>query len=43
VHKNDRKGFLDQWFDKLANWSFAEAQYAAATGSGQGYRYPKPV
>ena len=41
-HKQDRKGFLEQWFDKLVNWRFVEQQYAAATGAGQGYRYPSP-
>ncbi len=41
-HKQDRKGFLEQWFDKLVNWQFVEQQYAAATGGGQGYRYPAP-
>lgn len=42
-HKQDRKGFLEQWFDGLANWSFAAGQYAAAVGSGDGYRYPAPT
>jgi superoxide dismutase, Fe-Mn family len=41
--KQDRKGFLEQWFDKLVNWSFVEAQYAAATGGGKGYAYPTPT
>ncbi len=41
-HKQDRKGFLEQWFDKLVNWRFVEQQYAAATGSVLGYRYPAP-
>jgi Fe-Mn family superoxide dismutase len=41
-YKQDRKGFLEQWFDKLANWRFAERQFAAASGSGEGYRYPAP-
>lgn len=39
-HKNDRKGFLGAWFDALPNWSFAAAQYAAATGSGTAWRFP---
>jgi Fe-Mn family superoxide dismutase len=42
-HKQDRKGFLEQWFDGLADWSFAAKQYEAAIGSGQGYRYPSPT
>lgn len=40
--KQDRKGFLEQWFDKLVNWSFVEAQYAAAVSGGKGYTYPAP-
>ena len=39
-HKNDRKAFLAQWFDALANWRFAEAQLAASQAKGQGFRYP---
>lgn len=41
-HKNDRKAFLEKWFDGLANWAFAEAQLSASDGQGQGYRYPGP-
>jgi Fe-Mn family superoxide dismutase len=43
VHKNDRKAYLEQWFDKLAAWGFAGGQFAAAQGQGQGYRYPAPT
>jgi superoxide dismutase, Fe-Mn family len=42
-YKQDRKGFLEQWFDKLVNWSFVEQQYAAAKSGGEGYRYPAPT
>jgi Fe-Mn family superoxide dismutase len=42
-YKQDRKGFLEQWFDRLANWRFAAAQYEAAVSGGSGYRYPAPV
>lgn len=42
-HKNDREGFLKAWIAQLANWSFAEAQFAAATGKGEGYKYPAPT
>ena len=42
-HKQDRKGFLEQWFDKLVNWEFVGRQLAAANGAGEGYRYPPPA
>ena len=42
-YKNDRKAFLDAFFDKLANWTFAENQYAAAVSGGTGYAYPAPT
>lgn len=41
-YKNDRKGFLERWFDNVANWAFAEVQAAAAAGQGEGFRYPPP-
>lgn len=41
--KNDRKTFLEGWFDKLANWDFAARQLAAAGGQGEGFRYPAPA
>ncbi|WP_296594840.1 superoxide dismutase [Phenylobacterium sp.] len=41
-YKNDRKAFLERWFDNIANWDFAAAQLAAANGSGEGFRYPAP-
>jgi len=31
-YKQDRKAFLERWFDNVANWAFAETQYAAAQG-----------
>jgi Fe-Mn family superoxide dismutase len=42
-YKQDRKGFLEQWFDKLVNWPFVEAQFAAAQGKGEGYSFPAPT
>ncbi len=33
-HKQDRQGFLEQWFDTLADWAFAETQWTAAAGGG---------
>lgn len=41
-YKQDRKGFLEQWFDKLVNWRFVEQQFQAAASGGEGYRYPTP-
>ena len=41
-HQNDRKGFLEAWFDALPNWEFAASQFAAARGQGQAWRYPAP-
>ena len=41
-HKQDRKGFLEAWFDTLVNWSFAGDQLAAAKAGEPGWRYPKP-
>ena len=31
-YRQDRKAFLDRWFDAVANWEFAESQFAAAQG-----------
>lgn len=39
-YKNDRKAFLERWFDNVANWDFAAAQLASADGAGEGFRYP---
>jgi Fe-Mn family superoxide dismutase len=41
--QNDRAGFLGRWFDEVVNWAFAEQQFAASNGQGQGYRYPAPT
>jgi Fe-Mn family superoxide dismutase len=38
-HQNNRKAFLEAFFDRLANWSFAEQQLAAK----QAWAYPVPV
>jgi len=42
-YKNDRKAFLERWFDNIANWDFAAAQLAASDGKGDGFRYPAPT
>lgn len=41
-HQNNRKGFLEAWFDSLANWSLADRQFAAAKGKGEAWAYPAP-
>ena len=41
-YQNDRKGFLEAWFDTLPNWAFASQQWAAAHGEGRAWRYPAP-
>ena len=41
-HQNDRKRFLEQWFDGLANWTLAERQLLAARGEGDVWRFPDP-
>jgi Fe-Mn family superoxide dismutase len=42
-HQNDRKGFLEAWFDALPHWDFAASQHQAAQGRGQPWRHPKPL
>ena len=41
-HQNNRKGFLEAWFDNLPSWDLAALQWAAARSSGQPWRYPAP-
>jgi Fe-Mn family superoxide dismutase len=41
-HQNDRKGFLEAWFDTLPHWEFAGYQFAAARGRGEAWRHPGP-
>jgi Fe-Mn family superoxide dismutase len=42
-HQNNRKGFLEAWFDTVANWSLADSQFAAAKGAGDVWAYPAPT
>jgi superoxide dismutase, Fe-Mn family len=42
-HQNNRKGFLEAWFDALPNWQLADRQWSVAQGSGEGWRYPDPA
>jgi superoxide dismutase, Fe-Mn family len=39
-YRQDRAGWLAAWWDGLANWNFAERQYAAALGRNAAWRYP---
>lgn len=40
-YRNERRKFLEAFFDKLANWRFAEKQYEAARAGGAGaWRFP---
>lgn len=40
-YRNARRKFLEAFFDKLANWRFAEAQYEAArSGGANAWRFP---
>ena len=41
-YRNDRKAFLEAWFDALPDWDFADHQLNAAQGSGEAWRYPAP-
>ena len=40
-YKNDRKAFLERWFDNIADWNFAATQFEADR-AGAGFRYPAP-
>ena len=40
--QNNRKAFLEAWFDALPHWEFAGFQLTAATGKGDPWRYPAP-
>jgi Fe-Mn family superoxide dismutase len=42
-YQNDRKAFLETWFDALPHWDFAAHQLAAAKGKGEAWRYPAPT
>ncbi len=41
-YQNDRKRYLESWFDAVANWRFAAAQWSAAKSKGGAWRYPAP-
>ncbi len=39
-HQNNRRGFLEAWFDALPNWAFAARQFDATRTRGEVWRYP---
>jgi Fe-Mn family superoxide dismutase len=41
-YQNDRKRYLESWFDAVANWRFATAQLAAAKSKADVWHYPAP-
>lgn len=41
-YKNDRKAYLEAWFDGVLNWELAAKQFDAAKGAGEAYVYPAP-
>ena len=42
-HTSDRAAYLAGWWDKLANWAFAERQYEASVGRAAAWTYPALV
>jgi Fe-Mn family superoxide dismutase len=42
-HRNDRKAYLEGWFDSLPNWDFAGSQLRAVGGGSKGWEYPRPT
>jgi superoxide dismutase, Fe-Mn family len=42
-HQEDRRGFLEAWFDALPNWAFADQQFGAAQGKGETWTHPPAV
>jgi Fe-Mn family superoxide dismutase len=42
-YKNDRKAFLEAWFDQLAEWSFASRQFEAHDAWAYPARVHEPV
>jgi len=41
-YQNERKGYLEAWFDALPNWEFAASQLAAAKAGEPTWRYAAP-
>ena len=41
-YQNDRKRYLETWFDTVPNWGLAASQLSAAKSNGGRWRYPAP-
>ena len=41
-HRNDRRAYLEAWFDKLPSWGFAATQLAATRSDASHWGYPPP-
>jgi Fe-Mn family superoxide dismutase len=41
-YRNDRRRYLEAWFDALPDWGFAGHQLRAAAKDGQAWRHPAP-
>ena len=41
-YKNDRKSFVEAWFDRVVDWGFVAEQLQAAEAGEPGWRYPPP-
>ncbi len=41
-YQNDRKAFLEAWFDAMPDWQFAAQQFAAAQKRGVPWHHPLP-
>jgi Fe-Mn family superoxide dismutase len=41
-HRNDRKSYLEAWFDTLPDWGFAASQWKASKSDGAPWAYPAP-
>lgn len=39
-YKSDRSAYLGAWWDRLADWRFAQRQYEASLGRAKPWRYP---
>ncbi|MGH6993969.1 MAG: superoxide dismutase, partial [Caulobacteraceae bacterium] len=39
-YQNDRRRYLEAWFDALPDWEFAERQFAAARQRAEGWTHP---